>query len=396
MSRRANQQGSVFYIHSKQRWCAQLDGARKFFTTRLDADDHLRTLLNQRAEGQPRVRNKQTLLEYLTTWLDRRVVRKDIAITTAQTYDCYIRGRIGTHSIGARHLDADGWPEAIDAFLTDMLRAGLAPATVRQIHTILRKALGDARRAKLLGFNPATREHVESVVVTDRPAQVLTTAQSTRLARTFPGHRYADLFMFLLATGCRLGEARGLRWHDDDGTPLVDLDAGTVVLGVRTIVTLKGRWLKAKGRNWDWKELTKANKIVPLVLPLQAVVALRAQEHRVKVLKVACPPRLWQDHDLVFPSAVGTPFDATNANHEWHKLCERAGVPHVSLHTARHTSATNDLHVGTDPRVVQAKHGWSSSKMLERYQHVDQALLRAAAERVSTVLPDWPDTASQS
>lgn len=393
MSRRANHQGSVTFDTSKQRYRARLDGRSKLFVTRTEADDQLRDWLNERDEGMPSVRNKQTLLEYLVHWLDRRVVRKEIAVTTAQTYDCYIRGRIGTHPIGKRTLDADGWPQAIDEFLTDLLRAGLASASVRQIHTILRKALGDARRARLVGYNPATREHVDTVTVVDKPAQVLTLEQSTRLAQTFPGHRYADLFMFLLATGCRLGEARGLRWHDDDGTPLVDLESGTVLLGVRTIITLKGKWLKARGRNWDWKELTKTNQIVPLVLSQQGLAAVRAQEHHIKVVKMACPPTLWQDLDLVFPSAVGSPFDATNANHEWHKLCERAGVPHVSLHSARHTSATNDLRAGTDPRVVQAKHGWKSGKMLERYQHVDLDLLRQAAQRSEAYLPAWREAA---
>jgi len=387
VSRRANHQGSVFFIDSKDRWCAQLDGKRKFFVTRVEADNHLRLLLNQREEGQPIVRNKETLLEYLTKWLDRRVARRELAVTTAQTYDSYIRIRIGKSSLGKRTLDADGWPEAIEDFLTDLLNEGLAPASVRQIHTILRKALADAKRKKLIGFNPATTDHVTGVKVHDRPARVIKPEQADRLAVASLSHRYEDLFMFLLATGARLGEARGLRWHDDDGTPLVDLERGTALLGVRTIITLKGKWLKAMGRNWDWKELTKANKVVPVVLPAQALAALRSQEHRIKLLRLACPPGLWQDLDLVFPSAVGTPFDATNANHEWHKLCDKAGVPRFSLHTARHTSATNDLKAGTDPRVVMAKHGWSQMKMLERYQHVDEQLLREAAERVSALLP---------
>ena len=42
---------------------------------------------------------------------------------------------------------------------------------MRQVHTILRKGLGDARRANLISFNPATREYVDGVKVHDRPAR---------------------------------------------------------------------------------------------------------------------------------------------------------------------------------------------------------------------------------
>ena len=35
---------------------------------------------------------------------------------------------------------------------------------------------------------------------------------------------------------------------------------------------------------------------------------------------------LWQDHDLVFASAIGTPLDAANVRREFRKITEAAGL----------------------------------------------------------------------
>lgn len=48
---------------------------------------------------------------------------------------------------------------------------------------------------------------------------------------------------------------------------------------------------------------------------------------------------LWQDHDLVFPSVVGTPQDSRNLREELKLIAERAGYRH-SFHELRHVFAT--------------------------------------------------------
>ena len=385
-SRRGNRQGSVYYVKSKDRYRATLDGLSKDFLTRGEADDHLRRALNQREHGAPAVANRQSLSAYLDQWLARRLARREIAVTTAQGYEGYIRVHIRGSKFGKRRLDAHGWPTAIDEFLTAKLRSGLSLRTVEQIHAILRKAFADAKRAGLIGFNPATTEYVAAVHPVRMPPTVLSLEQTERLMAEARGNRYEHLFMFLLATGARLGEARGLRWHDFDGrTPLVDLERRRVILK-NTVITLKGSSRIEKGRSWDWKVLTKGKQAPIVPLPPHALEALRLQQVRVRELREKAGSA-WQDLDLVFPSAVGTPFDSTNALHEFQKLCDRAGIPVVNLHSARHTSASNDLAAGTDPRVVMAKHGWSQLSMLERYQHVTDALLEEAAQRVAPLLP---------
>src|SRR5437016_5330755 len=93
-TRRGNRQGSVYHVKAKDRYRATLDGRSKDFFTRGEADEYLRRALNQRERGAPAVANRQTLSAYLDQWLARRVARREIAVTTAQGYEGYIRVHI--------------------------------------------------------------------------------------------------------------------------------------------------------------------------------------------------------------------------------------------------------------------------------------------------------------
>jgi integrase len=50
---------------------------------------------------------------------------------------------------------------------------------------------------------------------------------------------------------------------------------------------------------------------------------------------------LWQDHELVFPSTIGTTISDTSLT-GWHfkPLLKKAGLPAIRLHDLRHTCAT--------------------------------------------------------
>ncbi len=85
---------------------------------------------------------------------------------------------------------------------------------------------------------------------------------------------------------------------------------------------------------------------VPLpnrILSLVAAVGDRSPSTRwrswpVYTTAVAVGLRLgvaWQDHDLVWPSQLGTPLSPRNVLRHLHQTCERAGIRRISLHTLR-------------------------------------------------------------
>ena len=96
---------------------------------------------------------------------------------------------------------------------------------------------------------------------------------------------------------------------------------------------------------------------------------------------------LWTEHDLVFPSEIGTPIHPANVNHELTKLEKLAGIEHHRVHDWRHTAATKMLSAGVPDRIVMEVCGWSDRTMLDRYQHVTDEHLDEFVERMVARYP---------
>jgi integrase len=81
---------------------------------------------------------------------------------------------------------------------------------------------------------------------------------------------------------------------------------------------------------------------------------------------------LWQDHGLVFPSAVGTPLSHRNVVRAFKDLLGRAGLPQSTrLYDLRHTCATLLLGSNVHPKYVQELLGHASIALtLDTYSHV--------------------------
>jgi integrase len=149
-----------------------------------------------------------------------------------------------------------------------------------------------------------------------RPSKSLTLEQAQELLRAAAGSRLCAYVVLSVTTGLRTEELRALRWHE------VDLDVGTIAV------------YRAVRASADTKT-PKSRRV--LSLPQLAVRALR--EHCVRqgedrLLAEA----LWQDHDLVFASAVGAPLNRHNVRREFKKIAQAAGlgtdwVPREMRHT---------------------------------------------------------------
>ncbi|WP_345637162.1 tyrosine-type recombinase/integrase [Rugosimonospora acidiphila] len=76
-----------------------------------------------------------------------------------------------------------------------------------------------------------------------------------------------------------------------------------------------------------------------VALPAPLVQALR-QHKEAQATERERAGKSWKDHDLVFPTAIGTPMDPRNLNRHFADLCDRAGVRRVRFHDLRHSCAT--------------------------------------------------------
>lgn len=120
-----------------------------------------------------------------------------------------------------------------------------------------------------------------------------------------------------------------------------------------------------------------------IALAPEAVSALSAHKKRQAEEKLAAGPA-WQEHDLVFPTTVGTPMLGDNLlKRSFRPLLKKADLPPITFHELRHTFATFQLATGERPKVVQEILGHSSIKTtMDTYSHVSPDIKKAAFARL--------------
>jgi integrase len=197
----------------------------------------------------------------------------------------------------------------------DALAGRLSTRSLQITRLCLERAIRHAEVRDLVGRNVAALIKAPAGRA-GRPSKSLTLEQAQELLRTAAGSRLYAYVVLSVTTGLRTEELRALRWKE------VDLDAGTVAV------------YRAVRATADTKT-PKSRRV--LSLPQLAVRALREHLDRQAGDRLLAGV-LWEDHDLVFASAVGAPLDRHNVLREFRKITQAAGlgtgwVPREMRHT---------------------------------------------------------------
>lgn len=232
----------------------------------------------------------------------------------------------------------------------------LSPRTVNLIHHVIRAALNQAVKNKLVHDNVAL--NVSKPRVPRREMKTLSADDVKRLEELAPALRSERLypaFILLIYTGLRRGELLGLKWSD------IDFDTGTLTV-VRSLAKTKGGLILQ-----DTKTAT-SNRRVPLSQTALAILkkhkAAQAQEKLLYGDK-------YNDQGLVFARENGLPIYPDTLRKVLLRILDKAGLPHVRVHDLRHTFATLLLEAGENPKVVAELMGHANIGMtLGKYSHV--------------------------
>ena len=242
--------------------------------------------------------------------------------------------------------------------------SGLAPATVRGIHTTLHHALKTAADEGLIPFNPA--ENAAPPRVPRAPMGVLNHDQVDRfLCAIRFDPIWHDFFYTELTTGLRRGELCGLRWEDFDG------EAGTLQVR-RTLSARKGGELAAGETKTYAGQRT-------ILLPRSTARLLR--DRRESALTG------WIFHDPLRPER---PVNPGSAYRRLKALLKQAGLPDIRFHDLRHTFATHALASGVDAKTLAGILGHTKASFtLDTYTHVTGDMQRSAAGIVGDFMTEW-------
>ncbi|HXG36563.1 MAG TPA: tyrosine-type recombinase/integrase [Dehalococcoidia bacterium] len=335
--------------------------------TRREAEDVKFDLLKQRNNGIDQPAYKLPVSSYLERWL-KSYGETRLAPSTLKRYQELVRLHLAPN-LQALTLSALR-PLHIEECYSRLLAKGLSPRTVLQAHRILRESLHHAVRWQLLGRNPADS------VATPRPSryQVAAVPPQTviRLLDAAEASPINILIRLAITTGLRQGELLGLRWKD------IDLKTG--VVHVRQAL----QWLPGQKASFRQPKTHRSERPVAISKTLIA----RLNEHRRKQLEgrlLAGP--LYQDHDLVFATSVGTPIHPDSLRRSWRAVLKQAGISPLRFHDLRHIHASLLLAQGTHPKVVSERLGHSAIGItMDTYSHTLPNLQREAAELLEQLL----------
>jgi integrase len=344
------------------------------FRTQREAQTHLATVITQSAEGGYVEPSKTPFGVFLTQeWLP--AIRSTIRPLTHNNYTAIVNRYVVRRDVGSVPL-RNVSPATLNALYNGLEQEGLSAGTRRLTHTVLRRALRDAKRWGKIKRNPAEDA--------TPPAQPKSSAAAWtgRELRAFLEHVRQDrlyaLWRLAATTGMRRGELLAVSWRT------LELDGGRLQIDQQLIPTPGGCTLGPPKSKRSERTIA---------LDPATVEALRAHREAQRLERdLACAA--YDDHDLVFCDALGHPIYPSMLTAWFAKARKAAGIRTGTLHVLRHTAATLALTASPPVplHIVAARLGDDPTTLLNTYAHLLPRSDAEAAEAVAAVLVDSPLT----
>lgn len=326
------------------------------------------------AERGLSVRTTATAGELLEAWFDQAV--RDFSPKTVRETRGFIDRNL-LPEIGAVPLTRLKASD-LDRFYRRLQTSGaagggaLAPATVRRIHGILRRALGQGVKWGWIGVNPAAATTPPRV-----PQPEIKPPSGNELAgvlkrATESSPELACFLVLAAATGARRSELVALRWSD------VDLDVGIVRIE-RGVVNGPDGLVEKDTKTHTARRVALDSRTVGIVRLHQSRMAERAELFGVT----------FAASSFVFSNAVdgSEPWYPDSVSRAFKRLCAEEGLSGIRLHDLRHFVATQLLSAGVDVRTVAGRLGHrNAATTLNVYAHFLEDSDRAAADVIGKVI----------
>lgn len=193
--------------------------------TLMELREKEKELLRDRFDGLDRYTAEHTTLNQL---VDRYMQTKDhLASSTYANYR-YMYDRFCGHTIGKKVIKDLKYSDVL-FFYQQIMKTGVNITTIESLHCVIHPALDMAVRDELIRKNPSDKvvsEIKRRVGSRARKKKALTVAEEKALIDYITEnpffYEWRPIIVFLLNTGCRIGEACGIRWSD------VNLDNRTI------------------------------------------------------------------------------------------------------------------------------------------------------------------------
>ena len=324
-----------------------------FAGTKRQAQIECARLISEMQRGTYLEPNKTTVAQFLDRWLAD--VKSRVSPKTYERYEqiCHkniapLLGAVPLARLRPEHI-SEAYAKALATGRRDGT-GGLSPRTVRQMHAIVKSALGQAVKWDILARNPAAA--VRGPKVGRAAMQTYDLEQTAELIEVARGTRVFIPILLAVLVGLRRGEIAALRWRQ------VDLAAAQLAV------------VRQRADKVRYKE-PKSGRARTIALSATLVTELRAHWMRQAEELLRFGKRL-SDDDFVVTQADGSPLRPHSLGQEWVRfLARHSPLPRIRFHDLRHAHATHLLASGVHPKVASERLGHSKVGItLDLYSHV--------------------------
>ena len=313
-----------------------------------------------------------TVSDLLERWLEH-IAGLGRSATTLYHYRQYVDREIGP-VLGTTRLSKLSTLQ-VDALYTKLRKRGLAPATIRQIHAILRASLNQAERWGLVQRNVAKLASAPAQPQREQHPPSIAEVRALMTAAKDLNPLFGLFIRVMVATGARRAEVCGLRWSD------VDLAAGTLDVA-RSYTVLPG--LRGDSP-------TKSRSARTVMVDAGTVGALSRGWSDAEKVSRACGLSSEQRRSgYIFATDLTgqQAWRPDSANARWARARVAAGLSaSIRLHDLRHFQATQLLDAGIPVPTVAARLGHADgTTTMKVYAHRTQRADQQAADVVGNLL----------
>ena len=314
----------------KRRW-------HSFAGTKREAQIQCAKLVSEAQGGGAIDPSRVTLNEYLDRFL-RDWVPLHLVARSVERYTGSL-GHARRH-LGDRRLQSLR-PADLAALYASLARSGLAPRTIRHVHRVLHRSLGQAKLWGLLRDNPA--ETAKPPTAPDQELAILQPDHARSVLAKLQGGPLYLLASLALATGMRRNEMLGLRWRD------IDMDAGRLTVEQALEQTAE-HGIRIKGPKTRHGRRT-------ISLPPHIVAELRshwrAQQEQRLALGMGKAPA-----DSTVLATLDGKLQSPNAiTKAWERAMDDIDMSEITLHSLRHTHASMLIASGMDILTISRRLG---------------------------------------
>ena len=349
------------------------------FKTKKEAEQAERSVLEAKDRGIDVAPCTVTVVDLVERYVENQFTRGECGLKTAEEYRALCRLYVVPNFGGmiVRKLA----PAAINEWTVALLRSGgrngksLSARSAKHAFSLLRAALRWGVRMQIVSQNVC--DNADAPIPARSEARALSGTEISGLRGAAKGTRWEHFIELALMLGARRGELLALTWPD------IDIENGRMTIRASLSQTKAATAIKS----------TKTGRVRMVPLPIAAREVLR----RLRVQQNEDRLRAGEIYEVddrrpLFTDEIGhqlTPKAATNA---FARIAKKAGIGTTSLHSTRHTAATQLIAAGIDITTTAAILGHTTPNVtLALYSHVVEGAERSAMDVLADRLEKMRD-----